>query len=386
MTRAGWAVAAMGVLLGASGVVAHQPALLVLAVGCLAALICSVVTKAVRPRLDLERRLGRSRVTAGEGIAVALVVTNASARPSAATVAVDSLEGEPVRVAIPAMGGHGSRTVGYDLPAGRRGVFTLAPLVVSRPDPLGLTRIAPLTSDEDLTVWVHPRTIPVAPIPAGYQLSEDGPRGSDVQQGALVFHSLREYVVGDDIRHIHWRSSAHAGDLLVRETLETTTPTAAVVLDTRRGVHTEASFEEAIEIAASLVTASLPHGVPVILATTGGRSLSAADSEDALDELAAVTLDDGDEAALSGLGRSGSPTSRSNGLVFVTGSPGAADAAAIAELCARTANTTVVLVGDGSTGSDARQRGRADLSGVTATIFRVDTSSAFAALWNQRHR
>ena len=243
MTRAGWATALAAVVLGGAAMAAHQPALVALGVACAAALVCSVATMAVRPRLSLERRLAATRVTAGDAVSVELTATNESARPSATTMAVDSLGAEPLRVAIPTIGGRGTRTVHYELPAPRRGVFTLAPLVVTRPDPLGLTRIAPLTSVDDLTVWVHPRTSSVAPIPAGYQLSEDGPRGTDVHQGALVFHSLREYVVGDDIRHIHWRSSAHAGDLLVRENLETTTPTAAVVLDTRAAVHSDTSFE-----------------------------------------------------------------------------------------------------------------------------------------------
>jgi len=371
------------VALGGSSVVAHQPALVVLAVGCLAALACSLVTKAIRPRLRMERRPARSRVTAGDTIAIQLVVNNLSGRPAAATATEDRLGGEAVRVPIPSMGSHGTRTVDYDLPAGHRGVFNLSPLIVQRPDPLGLTSIAPLTSVEDLTVWVHPRTTPVAPIPAGYRMSEDGPRGSAVQQGALVFHSLREYVVGDDIRHIHWRASAHAGDLLVRENVETTTPTAAVVVDTRRDVHTDDSLEVAVEIAASLIVASLPHGVPIILATTGGLWLAVAHVDEALDALAAVAFDDGDAATLARLGGPGSPTGRSDGLVIVTGAPSGADAGSIASLCTGTSHTTVVLVGDGGAN---RPTSRADLTGVSATVMRADTTGTFAALWNQHHR
>ncbi len=379
-------MAVMAVLLGTAGVLAHQPALVVLAVAAAAALACSLATLAVRPRLELERRLGASRVTAGEPVTVELTVTNLGARPSAATVAVDSLAGPVTRVAIPSLARHGTRTVGYELPTSRRGVFDLAPLVVTRPDPLGLTRVAPITSDDDLTVWVHPRTLPVAPIPAGYRLSEDGPRGTDVQQGALVFHSLREYVVGDDVRHIHWRSSAHAGDLLVRQNLETTAPTAAVVLDTRRAVHSEDSFEAAVEIAASLLTASLPHGVPVTLATTTGRSLAVAHLDEGFDELAAVTLDDGDEAALAGLSRSATASSLRDGLVIVSGAPGPADGGPLATLVARAANATVVLVGGNAPTNGPLPRGRADLSGLAATVLRVDSSASFAALWNQQHR
>ena len=384
MTRSGWAVIVAGVVLGASGLVTRQPALVALGIACLASMACSMATMLVRPRLTLVRSPVGSRVTAGESITVELTVTNTSARPSAATVGTDALGGEPVRVALPSVSGHGERTVSYELPAARRGVFTLAPLVVTRPDPLGLTSVAPITSTDDLTVWVHPRTVPVAPIPAGYRLSEDGPTGSEVHQGALVFHSLREYVVGDDIRHIHWRSSAHAGDLLVRQNLETTTPTATVIVDTRSSVHTEASFEQAIEIAASLVTASLPFGVPVILATTGGRTLAATNAEIALDELAELSIDDDASLArLDGPDRRGpgSVGGGSDGLVFVTGSPRGADATPLAAWCARAANATVVLVDPGG-----RSGLSTELARVTAQVWPVSSTEAFAARWNQRHR
>ena len=372
-----------GVVLGVAALAARQPALVVLAVACLAALACSVVTLAVRPRLTLERRLAATRVTAGEAVPVELVVTNTGARPSSSTTALDSLEPAAgpgrVPVRIPAIGARRTRTVRYELPAPRRGVFALPPLIVDRTDPLGLTRIAPLATTDDLTVRVHPRTVAVAPIPAGFQLREEGPLGVDAHQGALVFHSLREYVVGDDIRHIHWRSSAHAGDLLVREHLETTTPTAAVVLDTRAAVHTEASFEAAVEIAASLVIGSLPHGVPVILATTGGLSLRASHAEAALDELAAVDADDGQGRPVDGVAAWDSPAGRRSGLVFVTGAPGPADAGAIAAWCARAAHATVVLVGD----RGRAEPGRAGLAGVAAPVLAVEGTDHFAALWNQ---
>ena len=47
----------------------------------------------------------------------------------------------------------------------------------------------------------------------------------------LAFHALREYQPGDDRRYIHWRSSAKAGRLLVRQFLDTRRSHLSIVVD-----------------------------------------------------------------------------------------------------------------------------------------------------------
>ncbi len=70
----------------------------------------------------------------------------------------------------------------------------------------------------------------------------------------LAFHALREYVRGDDLRHVHWRSSARAGQLLVRQYHQTRRNHATVIVDDARDSYkTEDDFELAVSIAASLV-------------------------------------------------------------------------------------------------------------------------------------
>jgi uncharacterized protein (DUF58 family) len=374
LTRSGWAVLVAGVLLGVAALGLRLSALAVLALGCVLALGASALSMLLRPQLQLVRLLIESRVTVGESASVELIVTNTHSRPSAATVAHERIGSTTVTVPIPAVAPRGERTVHYELPGERRGMFPLAPLVVTRADPLGLTRLAALESAAELTLWVHPRTQSVSPLPSGRRLAEDGPTGADARQGGLVFQSLREYVVGDDVRHIHWRATAHAGELMVRENLETTVPAGVVVLDTRRAVHTEQSFEDAIEVAASLLVASLHAQVPMLLATTGGSSIHPEGAADVLDQLAALEMDEGLD--IGGFDAIAPVWSRGGSLVLVTGSPLVDDTEPVATLCRRFADATLVQFGS---------RGGGDLSRVVPTLLRVDSPAAFAAIWNQAH-
>ena len=77
----------------------------------------------------------------------------------------------------------------------------------------------------------------------------------------LAFHALREYQPGDDRRYIHWRSSAKAGRLLVRQFLDTRRSHLTVVVDADPERYTggEEDVETAISVAASVAQAR-PHG------------------------------------------------------------------------------------------------------------------------------
>jgi uncharacterized protein (DUF58 family) len=134
------------------------------------------------------------------------------------------------------------------------------------------------------------------------------------------FAALREYVVGDDLRRVHWVSSARHGDLLVRQDEVHWQGRTTIVLDTRHHTHTHESFEAAVSAAASVVAAAWKRRDLVRLVTTAGWD-SGVDAghghaERLLDELARVkTVQPGTlRGAIAGLGRSGS-----GAVVVVTG-------------------------------------------------------------------
>lgn len=86
-------------------------------------------------------------------------------------------------------------------------------------------------------------------------------------------HSLREFRYGDDWRRIHWKASAKASDLLVREYAEYTLKKATILLDNlaapeeeiERRVHddgssSDARFEKMVSLAGSLARYFLVRG------------------------------------------------------------------------------------------------------------------------------
>jgi uncharacterized protein (DUF58 family) len=105
-----------------------------------------------------------------------------------------------------------------------------------------------------------------------------------VPHGSITFAALREYVVGDDLRHVHWRTSARVGELMVREHVDTSLPRLVILLDDRVDAHGsgadgESTFESACEAAASVSAAAAREGVHVELRLLSGAVASGRDTE-----------------------------------------------------------------------------------------------------------
>src|SRR5437660_8459465 len=86
----------------------------------------------------------------------------------------------------------------------------------------------------------------------------------------LDFFALREYEVGDDLRRVHWRSTARTGDLMLCQDELRHGEVATVLVDTRAAAHDGDSFERALEVAASVTAALVAGGRRVRFLTTGG--------------------------------------------------------------------------------------------------------------------
>ena len=286
-----------GTLLLIAGFRFGYPELAALGSAAVVAVAGALVFVAWRPRLGVERMADPDRVMRGDPSRVTLTVTNASRLFGASLVARDSVRTPwPARRRLaprggpaPAPGGsvpvpivrlrRGRATrVSYPVPTARRGVIEVGPLQVARRDPLALVR-AVRRYGGAVKVWVRPRVHPIAAVPVGLSRSMDG-RVDRVPHGSITFAALREYVVGDDLRRVHWRTSARVGELMVRENVDTSLPRVVILLDDRAGAHApggdgESTFESACEAAASVIVAAVREAVHVELRLVSGASAGA---------------------------------------------------------------------------------------------------------------
>jgi uncharacterized protein (DUF58 family) len=292
------------------------------------AVTCAVGYAAWRPRLHVERLAEPDRVGRGEPATMTLTVRNTGRLRSTNLIAEDRCGRRAVPVPLLRLRPGRDTTVSYPVPTTRRGVIPIGPLRVTGHDALRLVRLAH-GHGRTAQVLVHPRIHALRAVPAGVARSMDG-RIDRVPHGSITFDSLREYVVGDELRRVHWRTSARVGELMVREHLDTSLPRIVVLLDNRAGAHPQVSdgvaetFESACEAAASVIAAARREDLPVELllvadAGTGG---------DFLDRLAAADLHTGPRGGRDDPLRTATSRLRQerlgDTLVFLTG-PGARD-------------------------------------------------------------
>ena len=370
VTARGVGVVAAAVALLELGFHYGYPDLALLGAAAGVAVVVAVVFALWRPRLGVDRVADPDRVARGEPARMTLTIRNRSRLRAANLVAADRCGRTVVPVPVLRLRPGRDTGVDYPVPTERRGVVAVGPLRVTRGDPLGLLRLS-RTYGASTTVWVHPRIHLLRAVPAGMARSLDG-RIDKVPHGTITFDSLREYVVGDELRRVHWRSSAKVGELMVREQLDTSEPTIVVVLDDRAAAHpdmrdgTADSFESACEAAASIIVAAVREDLPVSLHLVSGLTQGPF-----LDVLTEATLGAGD---LTQKIRHLRATRLGDTLVFLTGPGGRGDLGAVSGLRGPYPIVMAGLFGD---------RDAAPVSaGDGLIVIEAENGEQFAAAWD----
>lgn len=322
------------------------------------------------------RSLEPGRVEVGSPAQARLRFTNGTGRPARhLTVAMDGFDGgrSAARCIVPPLAPDEVAEATYDLPTARRGVMAVGPLTLSVADPLGLAELTIVAAGAGQLV-VHPRIEAVLPVPgsASPEARLGAQHPSRVPVG-LDFFTLREYETGDDLRRVHWRSTARVGDLMLRQDELPWEQMTTVLVDTRAAAHTPESFERALEVAASVAAAVVKDQRRLRVVTTGGFELEAigrARLTVLLDYLAAATPEGHDRfpPVLDALRR------RPAGpLVAVVGAARPAELAALGGLRLRSGVVMVAAVG--ASGAPV-----APVPG--AIVVRVPPGAPLAPAWN----
>jgi uncharacterized protein (DUF58 family) len=159
----------------------------------------------------------------------------------------------------------------YRFSTARRGIVTVGPLQVELTDPFGMARLRlPAAGTSELVVYPAIEPLSALPLSTGNDPLAGAEHPSSLGRGGEDFYALRAYVVGDDLRRVHWPATARHDELMVRQDELPWQGRTTVVLDDRLGVHVAQTFERAVSAAASIVLASAHRRDLVRLVTASG--------------------------------------------------------------------------------------------------------------------
>nr|WP_246416028.1 DUF58 domain-containing protein [Nocardioides luti] len=275
---------AAGVTAVLCAVVLGQPALTRVGVLVLALpLVTAFVIGRSRYRLALVRTVTPQLVAAGQPARVNLALTNEGRTPSGVLLLEDHVPyvlGTRPRFVLDGIGHGWRRHVTYQVRSDVRGRFEIGPMSVRVSDPFGLVELG-RAFRTTVPLTVTPRTVPLPQIPLGGAWTGSGdnrPRAFAI--GSAEDVTVREYRRGDDLRRVHWRSSARTGELMVRREEQPWQSRATLFLDNRlrshRGQGIASSLEAAVSAAASIAVHLSHRGFTVRLVTATGEDPSAA--------------------------------------------------------------------------------------------------------------
>ena len=291
----GWAVLGLGVAGWLVGSRFGWQELVTLAAACLLVAIAALLFTLGRSSLEVQLELDPQRVTVGEPALARVRVCNTGARQVLGVVLEVPVGKDGLaRLAPPTLGHRAEFVEPFVIPTNRRAVIRVGPVSSVRGDPLGLARREVVWCDA-MDLIVHPKIDLLPGAAAGWMRDLEGMTTNDLSPADVAFHTLREYVPGDDRRSIHWRSSARTGKLMVRQYVDTRRAHLGLILSTRAADYASADeFEVAVSTVGSLGVSSLMLGQQVT-SIHGGVTVPGRGRIQLLDALSVVELEvDGD--------------------------------------------------------------------------------------------
>lgn len=278
LTTRGRTFLAAGTTTVVCGLVLGQWAMIQL--GALAILLplCAALALSRSPhQLTLKREARPSMVPAGQVARIHLHLAHDGRIPSGTLLLEEVVPyalGQRPRFVLEGVGRGWSRDLTYPLRPEVRGRHLVGPMTVRVTDPFGMVELG-RTFHSTTPLVATPRTVPLHgsdPVRAWAGSGQSRPRTFTTGQAEDV--TVREYRQGDDVRRVHWPSSARTGELMVRREEQPWQARTVILLDTRSSAHrgrgAASSFEAAVSVAASVLTHLAAGGHEVQVATAAG--------------------------------------------------------------------------------------------------------------------
>lgn len=392
LTRQGWMAVAGAVGLVALGRVLGLVELYALG-GAVGALVvgCTLLVGSRRLDLAVRRSVHPSRVQVGSSSRVELQVRNLGRGPTPVLTLADPVSGtRGAELTLAPLTVGEQVTAAYRLPTSRRGLLELGPLSVTLEDPFGLSRTTtPAAPPTEVIVYPHVDVVAPLPHTSDHDLLSGMRRRNTLGRTGEELYALRPYVMGDDLRRVHWPSTARHDELMVRQHELPWQGRATVVLDVRAHGHAGNSFEVAVSAAAGVLSAAARRSDMVRVLTTAGVDsdfgAGAEHLEALMEHLAVVgtTPDANLRRTVEHLRRS----STGGALVLVGGDLPPAEVQLLGSLRPRFGSLTVICVAadaeippvanpSASVGSPARPRAHFD-----DEVVRIDRARPFVRAW-----
>jgi uncharacterized protein (DUF58 family) len=292
-TTRGWAALGIGLALPILWVAFGENVMLAVGIFLIIAVAIGIISvRAAMPRVAVSRSIAPAQVHDGDR-AVVLVDLVSSRTIHSATV-IDKVHGlGTARFRANRLEANEPVEARYEVLCHPRGVYRIGPATVILEDPFGLAQSVGGTKSVDRLV-VFPAVEDFVGLPSGRGVdpTADTTRASFAQAGGEDFFTIREYRVGDDLRRVHWPTSAKRDELMIRQLEAHWQSRALVLLDPRSSSYADdAAFEHAVSGLASAIRHLYRTGYrPTVW--TGGSSYIQVDSAEgyqrAMEELAVV--------------------------------------------------------------------------------------------------
>lgn len=387
ITRQGWLVLLGSVLTVVAARLLGSIELFVLGIIGIGLVLVAVATVRMRRlQLEVSRSVAPPRVHAGASSQVTLSVVNRGARRTPVVRVYDPVTGTrganllvaPLQPGVPAR-------AAYRLPTERRGVIDIGPMQVQVTDPFGLSSATlPGAPAARLTVYPPVHRLASLPSTGGADPHAGLEHRRTLSRGGDDFYALRPYVVGDELRRVHWPSTARHDELLVRQDELPWQGRLTVVLDNTLGHLHDDGLDLATSIAASVLSAAHQRGNLVRLVSAGGADtgfLAGNAQLDAQLELLAVATLDPNASLRIAVDRAVA-TSRRGAVVVITSDLDTDDRTILHRLHRGFANVCTVAIDPSAHDPDAPEAPAA----ASRRFLRVTRSAPFPEVWGRAMR
>ncbi|MBG6238989.1 hypothetical protein IWX78_001968 [Mycetocola sp. CAN_C7] len=252
-----------------AGVLLGWAELTVVALTLFAALAVAALFLIGRASYSVDINLNPRRVTVGERAIGRVLVTNIGKKQATATTLEVPVGEGLAEFAISSLAPGAETEELFAVPTNKRAVILAGPAVSVRGDQLGLFRRAVRWTDQ-IELFVHPVTTRLHPTAAGLVRDLEGQITKKITNNDISFHALRAYVTGDDVRYVHWRTSARTGQLMVRQFEESRRSQLTIVhTSDERYYANDDEFELAVSVTASIGSQVIRDGTQISVVTEG---------------------------------------------------------------------------------------------------------------------